>query len=103
MGGGGTCDTTHDNGVGENYYDCSALYTNTNPWTAAAALEACTAYTGSSTLCASGYTCGTDQLVCAAGYFACDCWEYSGSLAGYVSSSVDTTCYCPVSFDPSWD
>jgi hypothetical protein len=95
----GSC-TTHNNGVGENYYDCNPLYTASNPWTEAAAIEACTALSGEAAKC-TGYKCGNSLSICSSGSVVCDCWEYSGPLAGHVNASGN--CDCVVSTDPTWD
>jgi hypothetical protein len=102
-GTGGTCDTKHSNGTGQSYYDCNPLYSASNPWTAAAALEACAAFTGDAAKCSSGYKCGSAIHVCSDGYTSCDCWQYSGPLVGHVDVNSNTTCYCAIAGDPSWD
>jgi hypothetical protein len=99
------CDTKHDNGTGQNYYDCNPLYSSSNPWTAAAALEACAAFTGDASKCSSRVCTGHGgaTLVCSDGYTNCDCWEFQGSLAGHVDINSTTTCYCAISGDPAWN
>jgi hypothetical protein len=93
--------TTHDNGVGQSYYDCNPLYSANNPWTETAAFEACAALTGQAAKCTSGWKCGTSLSICSSGSVVCDCWEYSGSLSGHVNASGN--CDCVLSTDPTWD
>jgi hypothetical protein len=94
---GGTCETTHADGVGQNYYDCNALNThNSNQ-----ALEACTAYaisqSKSATNCTDGWMCsslGATPYVCfSADGFSCTnyCWQYTGAEAGWVNSCTNCT------------
>lgn len=94
-----TC-TTHSNGVGEDYYDCNPLYSSSNPWTEAAALEACTALTGQAAKCAV-FKCNGTQSICSSGSVVCDCWEYSGPESGHVNASGN--CDCVEASDPTWD
>jgi hypothetical protein len=94
-----TC-TTHDNGVGQNYYDCDPLYSSNNPWTQAAALEACTALTGEAAKC-TVFNCSGTHSICSSGSIVCDCWEFSGPQAGHVNASGN--CDCVLATDPTWD
>jgi len=85
--------------VGQSYYDRNPLDTIS----ATTALEACAAFTGDSGLC-STYTCGTsDGVVCSDGAANCDCWQYTGTLSGYVDPSSTTDCFCPINTDPTWN
>jgi hypothetical protein len=95
----GAC-TTHDNGVGENYYDCNPLYSSSNPWTEAAATEACAALTGDSAKCV-GFKCNGTLSVCSSGDAVCDCWEYSGAESGHVNASGN--CDCVTASNPTWN
>jgi hypothetical protein len=57
---GGLCQTTHTDGIGQNYFDCNPLHT----YSVSQATEACTAYAatqtgGSGANCSDGWTCGT--------------------------------------------
>ena len=94
-----TC-TTHDDGVGQNYYDCNPLYSSNNPWTQTAALEACTALTGEAAKC-TVFTCNGTHSICSSGSVVCDCWEFSGPQAGHVNASGN--CDCVLATDPTWD
>jgi hypothetical protein len=92
------CETTHSDGVGQSYYDCNPLKT----YNSTTALEACGAFAGSESKCSS-YTCGSDTVICSDGAATCDCWQYSGSHAGQVDVNSNTTCYCPIAGDPTWN
>ena len=61
----GSC-TTHDDGVGQSYYDCNPLYSSSNPWTETAAIEACAALTGDSAKC-TGFKCSGTLSICSSG------------------------------------
>lgn len=95
----GTC-TTHDNGVGQSYYDCNPLYSSSNPWTETAATEACAALTGDSAQCV-GFKCNGTLSICSSGNKVCDCWEYSGSESGHVNASGN--CDCVTAGNPTWN
>jgi hypothetical protein len=81
----------HSNGVGETFQDCVASGTH-DPMQA---LEACSAFTGTSADCATesctsggggpGKTPG--QAVCGTRASVCDCWAFAGAEAGLVQSS----------------
>jgi hypothetical protein len=84
--GAGVCQTTHATGFPNlSYYDCNP------PATAAEgqqklltqAIEACTAYTGDVSQCATGLTCngGVGPYVCngMGGPSCSTCWSYGGS------------------------
>jgi len=95
----GKCQTQHSDGVGQSFYDCNPL----NTFTAATALEACTAFTGDGTKC-STMTCKPNGgVICSQGAANCDCWMYQGTLVGRVDLNATTTCYCPITTDPSWN
>ncbi len=98
---GNGCQTTHDNGIGENYYDCTAKGTYDQPQ----ATEACAAYTQNQALC-SASTCtggGANHVVCGTANNVCVCWNFQGSIIGHVYSSGTAACYCPGTTDPSWN
>jgi hypothetical protein len=85
---GTSCQTAHDDGVGDKFYDCNMLGTYTDP----SAIEACQAYArgmgGDPTQCSDGWSCnGVDtQSVCyAPSGNGTDCWNYSGMNAGQVT------------------
>jgi hypothetical protein len=101
---GASCETTHNNGVGQHYYDCNALSTfNLNQ-----AKAACLAYVqtigGTAANCTDGWQCGGagPVLVCSqntAGTTCVSyCWGYNGALVGAV-----TGCSCPFTVGGSWN
>src|SRR5262249_28864544 len=99
------CQTTHNDGVGHNFYDCVALGTS-NP---TQALEACAAYTGNASMC-HAFSCkppGQNAVVCSDAFSgSCVCWNYSGGNVGHVfnsGASGVSNCYCPISTDPTWN
>jgi hypothetical protein len=94
----GVCQTTHSDGVGQSYYDCNPLKT----YNASTALEACAAFAGNASKCSS-YTCGAATVICSDGAPNCDCWQYSGSRIGQVDINSNSTCYCPIAGDPTWN
>jgi hypothetical protein len=98
------CQTTHDTGTGQSFYDCNP----TSTFSAVTAIEACTAYAlsvgGTAANCSDGWSCSTNQpnQVCygdTAGT-TCQtfCWGYDRSQAG-----VLYTCACPLASAGSWD
>jgi hypothetical protein len=98
---GSSCATTHSNGLGTNYYDCTAKST----YNSTQGTEACGAYTGNQATCTT-LSCtgpGSNQVVCGTTGGKCACWNYSGSNVGHVTTSPNTTCYCPASTDPTWN
>jgi len=96
----GKCQTTHTNGIGQNYYDCVAQ----NTYNLVQGVEACAAYTGNQNAC-SMYTCQNpkDSLVCGSLNMKCACWDYNGVSSGHAYLSNNNTCYCPGSMDPTWN
>lgn len=96
---GGGCQTVHDNGIGDNFYDCGSLGVPGNPATYSLALaQAAAAAHGPS---ASAHTCGTEKALISvdrAGNWVT--WIYTGALAGRVH--LDTSPICPNSSDPVW-
>jgi hypothetical protein len=105
---GTACPIKHSDGLpttdapNPNFYDC----VSTGTYTQALAMDACTAFTGDSSLCSAGQCtnaadAGTgDFVVCgqqnAAG--ACPCWEYQGPSVGKVTIGNGThllDCVCP--------
>jgi hypothetical protein len=98
---GSSCATTHSNGLGENYYDCTAKST----YNSTQAMEACAAYTGNQSLCSTAGCTGpgSNLVACGAINGKCACWNYSGSNVTHVTTSANSTCYCPTSSDPTWN
>jgi len=98
---GSSCQTSHSNGIGGTYYDCTAKST----YNSTQATEACGVYTGSQSSCTTlGCTGpGSNQVVCGTTGGICVCWDYSGTNVGHVTTSPSSSCYCPASTDPSWN
>lgn len=95
---GNSCQTIHDNGVGQAYYDCNPL----GVYGAMAAMAACTAFAnGDPSKCSDKWYCDVaERQVCyVAGPNTCQtyCWTYSGASAGTVSD-----CTCPAKAIASW-
>src|SRR5262249_34582213 len=101
------CQTTHMNGLGQKYYDCTALGTPGIPstYTGTMATEAADAWTTSVT--ATPCQCGTGASAPRCYYkqtaTACAVWLYTGGLAGYVHLEPTSSCICPGSTDPTWN
>jgi hypothetical protein len=95
----GVCEPLHDNGVGENYYDCTPIGT----YSSALALKACIAYTGSAAQCVS-FPCSNPKngpIICSSGATNknCMCWSFNGNDIGLVDnggpSDAGGSCFCP--------
>lgn len=106
---GTACQTQHDNGLGNTFYDCVASGT----YNVAQATEACVAFTNDAAQCNANFFCtaGADggviaQLVCSdTSPTACACWTYSGVAVGHVANSGLTgplNCQCPQTSHPMW-
>jgi hypothetical protein len=97
---GTSCQTTHDDGLGQSFYDCSPIGTHT----AQSAMEACQAYamgiSGNAAACSTGYYCTThDEEACyAPGGNGTVCWGYRGSTLGQV-----TDFSCPSNISGTWN
>jgi hypothetical protein len=93
---GGGCQTAHQDGEGQNYYDCSAVNTHSQT----EAQLACEAYTGGS--CSQSSTCcGAVIIVClgttATAYCGTNgstslCWSYGSVGSGNVTSGSSAAC-----------
>jgi hypothetical protein len=100
---GSACAITHNNGVGQSYYDCvdAGTYNQTQ------AGKACTAYTNDQFACMAASCIGDagDMVICGTpdGGTNCVCWDYVGQDLSHVYKSGTTTCYCPGSTDPTWN
>ncbi len=107
------CQTTHGNGVGQNYYDCTA----TKTFNQSQATEACNSYMSAngggscsqSTTCCNGIdivVClgTTTSSVCGSAGGTCYCWQYQGPNPGHVEK-VSGSCKvaCGSSSDPTWN
>jgi hypothetical protein len=97
---GTSCQTTHDDGVGQSFYDCFPMGTHT----AQTAMEACQAYAmgmgGDPRACSTGWYCTpSDEEACyAPGGNGTDCWGYKGSTLGQV-----TDFSCPSNVVGTWN
>jgi Stigma-specific protein, Stig1 len=100
---GSSCETQHNTGLGQNFYDCSALGVPGNPTTYGQALAreaASAAFPGASqSVVNCPDTQGVAIQVANASGFAV--WSYSGPTAGYVHFAGAP--YCPSTSDPTWD
>jgi hypothetical protein len=99
--GGGACQQSHANGLGQKWFDCVA----TGTYNATQALAACAAFTGDASQC-HALTCSTGDLaVCSDGSSAaCDCWIYSGGSIGRVKTSGAGSCGCNTHGNaPTWN
>jgi Cys-rich repeat protein len=98
--GSTSCSTIqHADGLGQNYYDCTAL----NTFNGSQALEACTAYAIAQgktvSNCSDGWTCTSLPSVTSvcysnvAGSNSCDtdCWQENGGHGGWVVTCADCT------------
>ncbi len=105
---GAGCQTEHNNGAGQNFYDCEPL----NTYNLMQAIAACAAYTGDPGQCADfGFACDQDgssapdpdtAVVCGGGN--CRCWGYAGVAVGYVYNNPNSlNCACPIIGDPQWN
>jgi hypothetical protein len=98
---GAECQTVHDNGMGQNYYDCNPLST----YEKATAIEACVAYATTHGGQASNCTyvpCGsnTDLDICFNN--GAPCWEYAQpSSPGLLGKVVNFN--CPPQIMGSWN
>ncbi|HLK38771.1 MAG TPA: hypothetical protein VKU41_18545 [Polyangiaceae bacterium] len=101
------CQTTHSNGVGQNFYDCLALGT----YNALQQLAACVAFTGDAAKCMSvnmpscpAFLFNPTMAVCSTGS-QCDCWflPAPGATQGTVQAATGSVCGCPVNNSPTWN
>jgi hypothetical protein len=91
----------HNNGVGQNYYDCTALGApgRASTYNYALAKEAAAAAApGSKTVIASCPGGEVVGLSTPSGYVY---WGYTGSIAGYVH--LDSAPFCPTTSDATWN
>lgn len=104
----GVCQTTHATGFPNlPYYDCNPIATASEMQAKliVQALEACTAYTGNPSECASGLTCpgGVGPYVCNGMGVAANCstcWSYGGSD---VLKTEDCACPPDITVIGSWN
>jgi len=103
---GMACAVTHDNGVGNAFYDCAPL----NTFNQTEATAACVAWTKNTGLCMIT-NCNVDGGFAGEATFAfymgkCISWGYSGPMAGHLyqvnpASSI-SDCRCPDQNQPLW-
>jgi hypothetical protein len=97
---GSRCQTVHDNGVGQSYFDCRGRGTpgNAATYSLALATEAANAFSpgGSTPTQCPG---GAEVLVRQSGSQWVT-WAYTGTLAGRVNNSSAPT--CPDLTSPTW-
>jgi hypothetical protein len=98
------CQVTHDNGVGQPFYDCTPLGNYDASTEGTEAYRACTAFApdGSTPVCSSGQSCATGPdrtsvYVCDQAAL-CKCWGYSGPEKGNVED-----CSCPGVVIGTWN
>lgn len=105
---GSTCQSTHQNGVGQSFYDCVAVGTYNQPQ----AMEACVAFTGNAGQCTNAGCLAPDggpsgNVVCSSGSpTSCVCWQYDALFAGHLFNSGMAglgNCFCPGGGNPSWN
>jgi hypothetical protein len=108
---GGSCQTTHADGVGQSFYDCNASGT----YNQSQAQAACTAFTGSASACSpSTVCCGgnivvlclgtTSKSVCGSSGGKCYCWQYDGTNPGRVEAEGSgCKASCGSNTDPQWN
>jgi hypothetical protein len=106
------CETAHSNGVGDTFYDCIAQ----GVYDINQASAACLAFTSNAQYCMPGgfYTCtdandaGLGDMLCSdTSPTACDCWGFTGAIAGHVSHEAaganNCACPYPTTLYPSWN
>jgi len=92
------CQPAHANGLGQAYYDCSALGTHTRE-TALLAAQAWSPTGGTDyELIYSGNCLGRQTSN------ACATWCYTGTFAGRVGlNTISVACLPPTFLDPAWE
>jgi hypothetical protein len=94
---GGGCQTSHANGLGQDYYDCGTLGT----WTLATASLAAAAWAPTGGTDSSLFFSG-DCLSRQTGS-ACATWCYTGNFAGRVElNGLSVACLSPTGASPFW-
>jgi len=91
---GSGCQTKHSNGLGQSFFDCTALGTYNQMQANEAAQAWPQVGTVTTVLCDSGSAL-TKQTAT-----QCATWAYSGTASGHVV--VGSTCVCPSITDASW-
>jgi hypothetical protein len=97
---GGGCQTVHDNGVGQAFYDCSVRGVPGRPSTYSQNLakEAAAAASGTGLVVSS---CPGGEVLGAHTPRGYAYWGYTGSIAGYVNLSGAPA--CPDTTSPTWN
>jgi hypothetical protein len=104
------CETTHSDGVGQNFYDCNQQGSHTQ----GQAQAACAAFTGNASACSPSSTCcglfvgiclgTTASSECGSVGGKCYCWQYAGQNIGTVQTvSGNCSASCGSGSDPSWN
>jgi hypothetical protein len=90
----------HDNGVGQNFYDCSVLGVpgRASTYNFSLAKEAAAAASGTKLVVSS---CPGGEVLGASTPHGYAYWGYTGSIAGYVKLSGAPE--CPSVTSPTWD
>jgi len=97
----GACQTTHNDGLGQHYYDCNPLGTPGmgNTYSQMMAMEAANAWMAggtTATVMCMGQTCFHKKIG-----GQCATWCYTGALAGRVDLAGG--CACPTVNSPTWN
>lgn len=100
---GSSCQVTHSNGVGQNYFSCDPLGTpgTASTYTLAMAQGARAVWNAGSD--STGVCGGSSNTVSRVTATQCAVWAYSGTLAGRVFISTPAECFCPLVTDPTWN
>ncbi len=99
--------TSHDDGLGETWSDCTPAHTYSRVESTAACSSHGPALTCTQTVtCPLGNGAPTGNAVCdtsptSGEEVACDCWTFQGAGAGHVRAST-SGCECASDSDPSW-
>ncbi len=99
---GPDCQTAHNTGAGQNFYDCAPPGVPGQPSTYSLALaeEAWAAFNNGSSSGASRLTCPGGNVYQGFSNGEWGTWGYTGSIAGYVH--IGTTPTCPTTSSPTW-
>lgn len=92
---GDKCQTRHDNGCGQTFYDCESGCTQTS------AIDACAAFTGDPNKCHM-LQCSNKSAICSDGGTRCICWGFSSNLSCRYFDSGSLTCSCSNVEQGSW-
>ena len=102
----GSCQNTHANGLGQNYYDCVALgtYDQTQAEKARAAFAEIVG-PGQTVDGSCGDPGDSSKIRChdTNDGSVCACWAWSGPLRGFVRAEGGPDCVCPTTADAPWN